>query len=634
MSKRRFDRYSGPLCAALLGIAGCSAQPAQEDRSERPLIMDQLHNGGTAGFLFLPPMVPRPAYLGDIVPDLPVTVQIDEIERGCTEAGCKVVRTVATFTSTSGPRQERVRYHVADALPDPDDTDGDTDPTGFYLVRWDTDDANLSLAAIYRARVLLPTRNGKQRELGFADVDVVRNQKQFRSVDQTNYTPLINGQTLRIKFRVDRPAVDKDGDGTLDWLDNCPAVPNADQADSVGNGTGDACRCDTLPADFGGITCKASAATVDASRRELAHDFGGGATASAHLELSCAATSAKGGDRPTTVHGGALYVACGATTFVLDPSLGPGVHKVSSSGGPGVQSLRFDQKLTRTPETCNGGTCTRMTMAFDLALGDLRAAGLPNCLMGWSATATEGPAKVENGRLLDRGRRYPGVHFGALQLWHAQDKTEPVLETLDGLTLTGGPSRVRTVCGRTADHGSPAAPVMPTLCHSLSESADRMDRHGFQDLHTTLDTARMTDRASFGSLGQLAGGWCPGAGDARNLDEAYRLPLKIGQAQATLALKRAGTDLQLATLGAAVSLRIAAQAPGGAPVALRTLNVDEWPDTGALVVNIPADIAGVSGSTIVITGTFDRNKKDPPPPPPPEPRPSDHIDLALDVDVK
>jgi hypothetical protein len=35
---------------------------------------------------------------------------------------------------------------------------------------------------------------------------------------------------------------DLDGDGVVDELDNCPATPNADQADSNLNGTGDACE--------------------------------------------------------------------------------------------------------------------------------------------------------------------------------------------------------------------------------------------------------------------------------------------------------------------------------------------------------------------------------------------------------
>src|SRR6185369_3301636 len=62
-------------------------------------------------------------------------------------------------------------------------------------------------------------------------------------VDTQNYTPLVNGRVLRIKFRIDVPAVDQDGDGVFDWIDNCPSVLNANQKDSLHNGIGDACRC-------------------------------------------------------------------------------------------------------------------------------------------------------------------------------------------------------------------------------------------------------------------------------------------------------------------------------------------------------------------------------------------------------
>jgi hypothetical protein len=97
-------------------------------------------------------------------------------------------------------------------------------------------------------RVLVPAAGGGSREIGFADVDVVRTQQEFRTVDTVNFTPLRNGQVLRIKFRIDRPAVDADADGVFDWRDNCPAQANPTQTDTNRDGQGDACECV-------GVTC-------------------------------------------------------------------------------------------------------------------------------------------------------------------------------------------------------------------------------------------------------------------------------------------------------------------------------------------------------------------------------------------
>ncbi len=236
------------VCMPLL-VGGCTdagGDGSSSTQSRPRVISDQFHNAGTAGFVFLPPMVPRPAAVGGMVYDATPTVRVDEI----TAAGV-TVRTLATFTTTTGPEHERIRIHREGRECDRDDDDGDDDSDGYYYARWKTNNARLSTSALYRARVFVPARGGGQRELGFADVQVVRDLGQYRSSATADFTPLVRNTTLRIKFRIDAPAVDQDGDGVYDWRDNCPTVANADQRDTQRNGTGDACRCL-------GVTCVAS----------------------------------------------------------------------------------------------------------------------------------------------------------------------------------------------------------------------------------------------------------------------------------------------------------------------------------------------------------------------------------------
>ena len=54
------------------------------------------------------------------------------------------------------------------------------------------------------------------------------------------------------------PGLDSDGDGIPDALDNCPLIPNPDQADRDGDGIGDV--CDKCPLVFGEVACLADTA--------------------------------------------------------------------------------------------------------------------------------------------------------------------------------------------------------------------------------------------------------------------------------------------------------------------------------------------------------------------------------------
>ncbi len=113
---------------------------------------------------------------------------------------------VVTFNSRTRVDGARIRVHKR---------------RGYYIVRWRTDDYDLSTTATYRITVLVDGHT-----LGFADIDVVRTSRELRNVDINQYVPLKLDSTLAIKFRIETQAIDRDGDGIADWRDNCPDVAN------------------------------------------------------------------------------------------------------------------------------------------------------------------------------------------------------------------------------------------------------------------------------------------------------------------------------------------------------------------------------------------------------------------------
>ncbi|MBI5514572.1 MAG: hypothetical protein HY909_12430 [Deltaproteobacteria bacterium] len=417
----RYRMVAGRCAALALVGLGCSSDGAADRPStvRQLVISDQLHNGGTTGFVFLPPMVPRPAYFGDFLPDLEPLVRVDEVR-----PDGSTIRTLATFTRDSGPGRERIRVHHQDRPCDADDTDGDTDPNGYFYARWWTHNAHLSLNGLYRVRVFVQervhpcTRSGwgrrcrhaedrtaPLREIGYADVDVVRNAREFRGVDRGEYVPLVNGHTLRIKFRIDRPVVDADGDGVYNWRDNCRDTANASQLDTDRDGEGDACECLAVtcaasdachvagtcsptdgrcsnPASADGTACVLSNATaacaagacgVTSCNAGFANCNGTAAdgceTATNTLTNcgACGAACASGPNSTPTCGTGACGLVCNAGWADLDGDRANGceldLNTDANCGAPGNACVSDTTGTT----TCVAGACTTMSCATGTA---------------------------------------------------------------------------------------------------------------------------------------------------------------------------------------------------------------------------------------------------------------------------
>jgi hypothetical protein len=159
----------------LVFLAGCSERGVTSlGIGTQALISDQAHNGGTSGFWFLPPLVHQPAVTGTFAPGLAPVVKIDHVDGGGNPLG-----TVAQLAAS-----------VED---------------DHYIVPWHTPDFDLDPYQIYRIRVLVGTQ-----ELGFADVNVVANGRDLKSVDTNEYVPLLDGRTLPLKFRINTGVVGGD----------------------------------------------------------------------------------------------------------------------------------------------------------------------------------------------------------------------------------------------------------------------------------------------------------------------------------------------------------------------------------------------------------------------------------------
>jgi hypothetical protein len=229
-SQRHFALLFG-LALSALGCQDGQIAPPDDDlpvaggNVEGALIRDQYHGSGTVGFAFLPPVATRqPSSTSTFESRLAPDIHLEQLA-----ADGSVARTLATFTSkrSGNGSDDAVRRNVGKE---------------FYVLRLHSNRYNLDPRLTYRVRVFT---GGV--ELGFADLDVVNTQAQANRVDRSQFVPLVRGSTLLIRFRIEKRAVDHDGDGVFDWLDNCPTVANPPTRTSpdVARPTGRASwRCD------------------------------------------------------------------------------------------------------------------------------------------------------------------------------------------------------------------------------------------------------------------------------------------------------------------------------------------------------------------------------------------------------
>lgn len=213
-------RFLFSTCYILLVLYSCEQNESlqtnfQEKLKVVKLISDKAHNNGNEAFHFLPPLVKNPATSGVFDSTLNPSVVIYKLDNSQpTSPPLAILATTVSLTDEH------------------------------YKANWDTDDFNLDLEVTYRIQIVI-----EDTPIGYADVDLVNKGKDLKNVDTDEYIPLVDGKTLRIKFRVEEDVLEKndlDNDGFLsavDCDDNNPSI-NPDVEEVCGNGIDDDCNGD------------------------------------------------------------------------------------------------------------------------------------------------------------------------------------------------------------------------------------------------------------------------------------------------------------------------------------------------------------------------------------------------------
>src|SRR5438552_2375633 len=178
------------LVAALLIVEACASGDRPTAPRSRPefAISDAVHEGGTPGFYFLPPMVALPTFSGTF--DADITTLNPAI------AICDITSSPDANCGSSGGTPA-VRVFTTATTPaitlDP--------TTPQYQVKWDTREAGFVADHTYRLHVTAGA-SGARRELGFADVLLTTTPGQAKDV-APDLIVLKDGRPLPIHFRIE-----------------------------------------------------------------------------------------------------------------------------------------------------------------------------------------------------------------------------------------------------------------------------------------------------------------------------------------------------------------------------------------------------------------------------------------------
>jgi hypothetical protein len=181
---------------ALLFLNACSSsdRPTAPRSGPEFAISDAVHEGGTPGFYFLPPMVAQPAFSGTFDADITTldpAIAICDITNGPDSncGGSGGTPAVIVFRTTSTPAI------IVDL----------TAPQ--YQVNWNTQAAGFVAGHTYRVHVTAMSACGARREFGFADVLLTTTPGQVKQLATGDIVVLQDGRTLPIHFRIETGAI-------------------------------------------------------------------------------------------------------------------------------------------------------------------------------------------------------------------------------------------------------------------------------------------------------------------------------------------------------------------------------------------------------------------------------------------